>query len=106
LLRRLLSEHVTDATRDQLAKRVVEHLEQRDSRSTKLSRLCGSAPATTATGSGALWLLLFVEPRQPLQRYPPLRSRRADLARLGGGVELALGFLKFLGRSRWFMPGA
>jgi hypothetical protein len=27
LLRRLLSEHVTDATREQLAKRVVEHLE-------------------------------------------------------------------------------
>jgi hypothetical protein len=27
LLRRLLTEHVTDATRDQLAKRVVEHLE-------------------------------------------------------------------------------
>jgi len=27
LLRRLLSEHVTDATRAQLAKRVVEHLE-------------------------------------------------------------------------------
>jgi hypothetical protein len=27
LLRRMLSEHVTDATREQLAKRVVEHLE-------------------------------------------------------------------------------
>jgi hypothetical protein len=27
LLRRMLSEHATDATRDQLAKRVVEHLE-------------------------------------------------------------------------------
>jgi hypothetical protein len=27
LLRRLLKEHVTDATREQLAKRVVEHLE-------------------------------------------------------------------------------
>jgi hypothetical protein len=27
LLRRMLSEHVTDATRDQLAKRVVDHLE-------------------------------------------------------------------------------
>jgi hypothetical protein len=27
LLRRILSEHVTDRTRDQLAKRVVEHLE-------------------------------------------------------------------------------
>jgi hypothetical protein len=27
VLRRLLKEHVTNATRDQLAKRVVEHLE-------------------------------------------------------------------------------
>ena len=27
LLRRLLKEHITDATREQLAKRVVEHLE-------------------------------------------------------------------------------
>jgi hypothetical protein len=27
LLRRLLSEHVTDATREQIAKRVIEHLE-------------------------------------------------------------------------------
>lgn len=35
LLRRLLKEHVTDATSQQLAKRVVEHLELSGLRSTK-----------------------------------------------------------------------
>jgi hypothetical protein len=65
LLHRLLTEHAPDDARQMLAKRVVEHLEQSGSRSTRLARRLGGSGERRFTRPPASRCLLV----QPLQRY-------------------------------------
>jgi hypothetical protein len=63
LLRRLLKEHVSDTTREQLAKRVVEHLELSGFEIDEGAQVMRTRPATTARTA-----LLIVQPLQALER--------------------------------------
>jgi hypothetical protein len=92
LLRRLLKEHVTDDTRHQLAKKVVEHLELSGFEIDESEQVMRKTIAGAAGSSLPLPPLLLVKPLQPFQRQPLLRRSRSDLAQLRGHVEFALGF--------------